>query len=173
MTVADYDAADQYDQNTYADDNDYVDQDNGWEKPLRRRASRPAVQRPSIQRPNIQKPTLPPAIANADIVNDASALAFVGISCLSLAGMAIVVANRIDAVNPVIATHVSASGVLEHFASRTTIWQVPLLATMLTLMNVVAAWFISPLDRFASRFLLTTSVIVQFVAWVAVLRILW
>jgi hypothetical protein len=116
---------------------------------------------------------LPPSIANADIVNDAPALAFIGLSTLGLAAMAIMVANRVNSLDPVIATHVSASGVLEHFASRSTVWQLPLLATMLTLMNLVAAWFVSPLDRFASRFLLATGLTVQFVAWVALLRILW
>jgi hypothetical protein len=126
-----------------------------------------------VPRPNLQKPSIPPAIANADIVNDMPALVFVGLSTIGLAAMAIVVANRVDTLPPVIATHVSASGVLENFASRSTIWQVPLLTLMLTLMNLVAAWFISPLDRFASRFLLATGVIVQFVAWVALFRILW
>jgi hypothetical protein len=116
-----------------------------------------------VPRPNLQKPSIPPAIANADIVNDMPALVFVGLSTIGLAAMAIVVANRVDTLPPVIATHVSASGVLENFASRSTIWQVPLLTLM----------FVSPLDRFASRFLLATGVIVQFVAWVALFRILW
>jgi hypothetical protein len=149
--------------------------DDDWNEPpaprIPRRPQRQA--RPSIQRPNLQRPTLPPSIANADIVNDAPALAFIGLSTLGLAAMAIVVANRVNSLDPVIATHVSASGVLEHFASRSTVWQLPLLATMLTLMNLVAAWFVSPLDRFASRFLLATGLTVQFVAWVALLRILW
>ena len=144
------------------------------ERPVRPPISRrPARTRPARQRPNLQRPTLPPSIANADIVNDAPALSFVVLSTLGLAAMAIVVANRVGSLDPVIATHVSASGVLEHFASRDTVWQIPLLATMLTLMNIVAAWFVSPLDRFASRFLLATGVTVQFVAWVAVFRILW
>jgi hypothetical protein len=152
-----------------------LDTDDDWNEPpaprIQRRPQRQA--RPSIQRPNLQRPTLPPSIANADIVNDAPALAFIGLSTLGLAAMAIVVANRVNSLDPVIATHVSASGVLEHFASRSTVWQLPLLATMLTLMNLVAAWFVSPLDRFASRFLLATGLTVQFVAWVALLRILW
>jgi hypothetical protein len=143
--------------------------------PARRNIRKPAVKvaKPSFQRPNIQRPTLPPVIARADLVNDAAALGFIGVSCMSLLAMAIIVANRIGALNPVISTHLSASGIAEGFASRTTIWHLPLMAAMLTLMNLVAAWFVSPLDRFASRFLLATSVIVQFVVWVALLRILW
>jgi hypothetical protein len=159
---------------TWAED-DWADEPAPQPRPRPRggRQPRASRQRTSVPRPNLQKPSLPPAIANADIVNDMPALVFVGLSTLGLAAMAIVVANRVDAMPPVIATHVSASGVLENFASRSTIWQVPLLTLMLTLMNLVAAWFVSPLDRFASRFLLATGVIVQFVAWVALFRILW
>jgi len=150
--------------------------DESWEdepapRPARRRTAQSA--RPGMPRPNIQRPALPAAITRADLANDATALAFIGLSCLSLLLMTIVVANRIGALNPVISTHISASGIPGGFASRTTIWHLPLLAAMLTLMNLVAAWFISPLDRFASRFLLAASVVVQFVVWVALLRILW
>lgn len=163
-----------YDVDSYDDDSEWDDEQAP--APVRRRnnrPSRPPMPRPSIQRPNIKRPKLPRSIASADIVNDASALGFIGLSTLGLATMAILVANRVDSLDPVIATHVSASGVLEHFANRETIWQLPLLATMLTLMNLVAAWFVSPLDRFASRFLLATGMIVQFVTWVALIRILW
>lgn len=154
------------------------DDDEDWiEEPAprseRRRSPRPPMPRPTIHRPNIPRPSLPPSIANADIINDVPALGFIGLSTIGLAAMSILVANRIGTLDPVIATHVSASGLLEHFEDRSTVWHLPLLATMLTLMNLVAAWFVSPLDRFASRFLLAAGLIVQFVAWVALIRILW
>jgi hypothetical protein len=46
------------------------------------------------------------------------------------------------------------------------------MAAMFTLMNIVIAWFVSPIDRFASRFVLAGAVVVQFVVWVALFRIL-
>jgi hypothetical protein len=146
--------------------------DDEDERPLRA-PRRTARERPAIQRPQFARPAIPRAITGADVLNDLPALIFIAISAVGLGAMAILVANRISTLDEVIPTHVSASGLFERFASRDTIWQIPLLATMLTLMNLVAAWFISPLDRFASRFLLATSVVVQFVAWVAVLRILY
>lgn len=120
----------------------------------------------------ITRPSLPPAITQADLVNDAAALSIIGIGILSLAAMAIVVANNADSLAPAFATHVSASGVLEHFSPTNGLWRLPLLSTMLTLMNIAAAWFVSPLDRFASRFLLAAALVVQIVAWVALIRIL-
>jgi hypothetical protein len=39
-------------------------------------------------------------------------------------------------------------------------------------MNLVIAWFTAPIDRFASRFVIAAALIVQLVAWVAVIRIL-
>jgi hypothetical protein len=125
-----------------------------------------------MARPEVRRPSLPPAISQADLVNDALALALLGIALASLAAMAIVVANQVDSLEPSFATHVSASGVLEGVRGADALWRLPLLAAMLTLMNAGAAWFISPIDRFASRFLLAAAIIVQFVAWVALFRIL-
>lgn len=151
----------------YDDDDDFTEYDapraTAWER---------APSRAGSQRQPISRPTLPPAITQADLVNDAAALSIIGIGLLGLAAMAILVANRADTLAPSFATHVSASGKLEDFRSSSHLWRLPLLSTMLTLMNIVAAWFISPLDRFASRFLLAAAVVVQLVAWVALIRIL-
>jgi hypothetical protein len=122
--------------------------------------------------PPISRPSLPPAIANAALVNDAPALGLVGTGIASLVAMAILVANRVDELAPGFATHVSASGVLEDVKPETALWNLPLMATMLTLMTYVMAWFIAPLDRFASRFVLGAGLLVQFVTWVALIRIL-
>ena len=125
-----------------------------------------------MRMPNISRPSLPPAIANADLVNDAPSLGIIGAGLLSLAAMAILVANQVDSLAPQFATHVSASGVLESFKGEGALWNIPLMAGMFLLMNMVMAWFISPIDRFASRFVLVGGLIVQFVAWVAIFRIL-
>jgi hypothetical protein len=146
---------------------EYEDDFSEYDAPSR--AARP---RPQISMPSISRPTLPPAIANADLVNDATALGLIGTAVLSLATMAILVANRIDSLAPEFATHVSASGLLEDFRGESALWRLPLLATMFTLMNLVIAWFVAPLDRFASRFVLVAAIAVQFVAWVAVIRLL-
>lgn len=158
---------DEEDDRYYDDDDDFDD----YDAPPPRT---PLTQSPSIRmtRPNVRRPSLPPSISQADLVNDALALAMIGIGIVSLAVMAILVANRSDSLAPSFATHVSASGMLEDIRGSGALWRLPLLSTMLTLMNIGAAWFISPLDRFASRFLIAAAIIVQLVAWVALLRIL-
>jgi len=159
--------ADQDDDSYYDDEDDFDE----YDAPVRQS---PIARAPSIRmvRPNVGRPSMPSAIAQADLVNDAPALGMIGLGLASLAGMAILVANRVETLDPSLATHVSASGVLENFRGREAIWRLPLLSAMLTLMNVGAAWFISPIDRFASRFLIAAAILVQFVAWVALIRIL-
>lgn len=157
------------DDNTrYYDDDDDFDE---YDSPPRRT---PLTQAPSIRlsRPNVSRPSMPSVISQADLVNDAPALGMIGLSLVSLAGMAILVTNRSDTLAPSFATHVSASGVLESVRGSDALWRLPLLAAMITLMNIGAAWFISPIDRFASRFLIVAACIVQIVAWVAMVRIL-
>jgi len=116
--------------------------------------------------------TIPRTITGAAILADRTALGLIGVGIVSLIGMAVLVSNRIDALPAQIGTHVSASGVLEDFAARDAIWRIPILALMLTLMNVVIGVFAARFDRFASRLVLAASLVIQFLAWVALLRIL-
>lgn len=134
------------------------------------RSGRRAVQRPSL--PSIPRVTIPRAITGAAILSDRTALAFIGVSVVSQIGMAVLVSNRITTLPAQIGTHVSASGVLEDFASREAIWRIPLLALMLTLMNVVIGVFAARFDRFASRLVLAAALVIHFLAWIALLRIL-
>jgi hypothetical protein len=158
---------DQYDNDSYLD---YEDDFSEYDDP--RPPARAARPRPQVRMPAISRPTMPSAIANADLVNDAPALGIIGVGIASLAAMAMLVANKVDSLAPQFGTHVSASGVLESFKGESFLWNLPLMATMFTLMNMVIAWFVSPMDRFASRFVLVGALVVQFVAWVALIRIL-
>ena len=46
----------------------------------------------------------------------------------------------------------------------------PLMSLFLTVMFLVVAWFIHPLDRFAARFALGAAIVAQLIAWVAVIQ---
>lgn len=122
--------------------------------------------------PTMPKITMPQSVSQAAIFSDVVSLSLIGISVVSLAAMAILVGNRIGTLPATIPTHVSASGLLEDVKSRSALWRLPLVATFLTLMNLVISLFVARIDRFASRFILGAALIVQFVAWVAVFRIL-
>lgn len=160
-----------YDDQLYNDDPylDYDDEGN-WNEPTPpRRASRP---RPQVKfsKPNI---TIPEAISNAAILKDTPALTLAGLNILSLMFMIVIVNNRFEVLPPTIFTHVSASGVPEDVQARDAIWRIPLMSGMLILMNLVAAWFFAAIDRFAGRFILAAGLLVQFIAWIALIRYLW
>jgi hypothetical protein len=162
---------DDYDDQGYdAYEDEYSDDFSEYDAPVR--PPRTARPKPQISLPSMSRPSLPPAIANADLVNDAPALGIIGLGLASLAGMAILVANQVDSLAPSFATHVNASGILEDFASESALWKLPIMAAAFTLMNIAIAWFISPMDRFASRFVLAAAVVVQIIAWVAIIRII-
>lgn len=128
------------------------------------RRSRPTM-------PELPRLTIPRAVLDAPILTDRAAIASIILCIVSLIGMAILVSNRITSLPPEIATHVSASGVLGDFAARNVIWRIPLLALMLTLMSFVIGVFAARFERFASRLVLASAVLVQFLSWVALIRI--
>lgn len=164
---------DEYDEELYADDPylTYADEDD-WEEPAPRRPSR-RRQQPRLNKPNLPKITIPASISQSELANDIPSLAMLGSAILSASIMAIVVSNRLDMLPGVIPTHVSASGVPENLAGRNALWSIPLLSVAISLMNFGAAWFVSRIDMFAARFLVAGALLVQFIAWIAVIEYLW
>jgi len=161
------------DDELYTDD-PYIDpeyEDDWAERPARRAAMpKPQIR---LSKPNLPRPVMPAALANAPLANDTPSLSIIGIGLLGLALMAFTLSSRLESVADPVATHVSASGVLEHLAGKDALWRIPLMATMLMVMNIVAAWFFSTIDQFAARFILAAGLLVQFIAWVALIQYLW
>jgi hypothetical protein len=173
----------------YADDYDdhfddgFIDEDDWYEEEAaagayrpRQRASRGGARsmpRPNVTlpRPNLPRPSVPIALREAALVQDRNSLIIIGGLVLSVVAMALLTMNRVDTLAPGFATHVSASGIPEDVRSESALWQLPLMAGALLLMNTVIAWFIAPHSRFPAQFLLITSAIVQVLIWVAVIRI--
>lgn len=183
-------AADEFDYNEYAEgeyddsfDDGFIDEDDWYEEEAaaggyrpRQRAAR-SVPRPSISVPrptmpqvSLPRPTVPIAIREAALVQDRNSLALIGVLLLSLIGMVVLTMSRMDSLVPGFATHISASGIKEDFRSEDALWQLPLMAGALMLMNFVLAWFLAIWSTFSSRFVLITSIIVHIVIWVALLR---
>lgn len=141
-----------------------------------RRPPRPARvtrQRATIKKPNLPQVALPRSMTDSPLLSDTPALVMIGIAVVSVALMSFVVSDRVSVLGDTIPTHVSASGDPENLQTREAIWNIPLLAGMVMLMNVAATWFISRIDRFATRFLLGAGLLVHFIAWVALVKYLW
>ncbi len=161
------------DDELYADD-PYLtyDDERDWEVPARRRTART---RPKVKftTSSLPKVSIPRSISGAELVDDIPSLALMGAAILSAVIMAMVVSNRLDLLPLTIPTHVSASGLPENIRGRNALWSVPLLSIALSLMNIVMAWFLSKADMFAARFILAAALLVQFIAWIALIRYLW
>lgn len=94
-----------------------------------------------------------------------------GTLLLGTLAMALLTMNRVDSLAPGFATRITASGMPEDVRSEQALWELPLMAGALLLMNLVAAWFLAAYSTFSARFLLATSLLVQLVIWVALIRI--
>ncbi len=134
---------------------------------------RPARQRPAMSKPNLPSLTLPKSVTDSPLLADMPSLVMIGMAIVSVALMSFLVSDRLHVLGDTIATHVSASGDPENLRTRDAIWQIPLMAGMIALMNLAAAWFISRIDGFAARFLLAAGLLVHFIAWVALFKYLW
>jgi len=130
-----------------------------------------SVPRPTMPQITLPRPTVPNAVREAALAQDRESLSLIGVLVLSLIGMALVTMTRVDTLAPGFATHISASGVREAFRSETALWQLPLMAGAMLVMNVVLAWFLAAWSTFSARFVLIASILVQVVIWVALLRL--
>lgn len=165
-------------------DDSFIDEDDWYEEEIaagaaRSRSSRArgrsarTTPRPSISlpRPNLPRPTVPVKVREAAIVQDQNAIILCGALLLSVLLMALFTSNRVETLAPGFATHISASGLQESIQSESALWQLPLMAGALLLMNAVLAWFIAQRSQFLSRLFLITVAIVHVLIWVAFVRI--
>ena len=131
---------------------------------------RPRPARTTRAAPQIK---LPRFVSAAALVNDRTALSILGVTAFGVLIMWAVFAGRIGSLPSSIVLHVDASGIADRWGPPKSLWRIPLLATMLLLMNLVVAWFVAAYDRFASRFVLAAALGVQIIIWVAAVRFLW
>lgn len=111
--------------------------------------------------------------ATGELLADQPALVLLGLAALGLAGMWAVVGLRMGALGPALELRLDAEGSPSSWGSPDTLWRLPLLATVATLMNVLVAWRAASADRFASRFMLAAALLVQVLAWLALIGLAW
>lgn len=106
-------------------------------------------------------------------MKDRTALIMMGTALLSLLTMVIVVMTRRDGLDALIFTHVNANGTPENLREASAIWNLPLIAGMVTIMSSIVAWFLARWGTFLPRFLIGGAIGVQFVVWVAIIAYLF
>ncbi len=116
---------------------------------------------------------VPAAVSAVLLSQDRLVAGVLGGSVLSLLLMAIVISLRNDALPAWLAIHINAAGNPDRWGTPATVWRVPLMAAMLTVMNLIAGSFLARWDRFAAQFLLGSSLLIHVLAWMALIGLLW
>jgi hypothetical protein len=113
---------------------------------------------------------MPRVITGSSLFADQTALALVGINVASVLVMALVLATRMGDVPSPTVLQLDAAGNPDLWGPPSVLWRLPLMSFFITIMFVVVAWFLHPLDRFAARFAIGAAIVAQLVAWVAVIQ---
>lgn len=116
---------------------------------------------------------MPAAVGAVLLSQDRLVAGVLGGSALSLLLMAMTISLRNNALPAWIAIHINAAGEPDRWGTPATVWRVPLMAAMLTIMNVIAGSFLARWDRFAAQVLLGSSILIHVLAWMALIGLLW
>jgi hypothetical protein len=112
---------------------------------------------------------MPAFVGRADLLRDRVSGILIGANLLSLLVMAVRLATQINQLPAALPVHLDAAGFPDAWGTPGVLWRLPLIAGMTFLMNLVVAWFIAPIDRFAARFVLAAALGVQLIVWIALL----
>jgi hypothetical protein len=132
----------------------------------RQRSSSVAERAP---RPSISV-TMPQAVTGASLVADPTALLLLALNVVSIVLMALILGIRLGAMPNPMVLGLDAAGNPNRWGPPSALWRLPLMSFFLTIMFLVVAWFLHPLDRFASRFALGSALVAQLIAWGAILQ---
>jgi hypothetical protein len=106
------------------------------------------------------------------VLNDPVALRLLGVAVLMNVAMIVFILIRFHSLPPSIALHWNVNGDPDRIGSPREIWVIPIITALVAIANLILAWSIESFDRFAARFLLAASCLVQLVAWVALITLM-
>jgi hypothetical protein len=115
-------------------------------------------------------PRAPRVVAGSSLVADQPALALIGINTVSVLVMALLLAVRMGSIPSPAVIRLDAAGNPDLWGLPSVLWRLPMMSLFITIMFVVVAWFLHPVDRFAARFALAAAFVAQLVAWAAVIQ---
>jgi hypothetical protein len=116
---------------------------------------------------------IPANIAQSALIADQVSLVLIGTTLFSLLLMWITVANRFGSLPNVMELRYGPEGVPSLVTGPRALFRLPLLATIVTIMNVLVAWFISAGDRFAGRLIVAAAGLVHLLIWIAIAALVW
>jgi len=101
-------------------------------------------------------------------------IAFIGgIVMVSLVLMAATLLGRLSSLPEWIPIHFNAEGEPDRWGTNETLWRIPLMAFVFTVMCGLVAWYLRSRDAFGARFLVMSAVLIQVTSWIAVVNFVW
>ncbi len=141
---------------------------SGAARPPRRRSSASNT-RGRAARPVVTI-AMPRAVTGSSLVADQTSLALIGINAASILLMTLLVGTRSGAIPSPIVLQLDAAGNPDLWGPPSVLWRLPVMSLFITVMFLIVAWFLHPIDRFAARFALGAAVVAQLIAWAAVFQ---
>jgi hypothetical protein len=96
-----------------------------------------------------------------------------GFALLSLVFMAATIAGRMSSLPDWIPIHLNAEGQPDLWGTASTLWRIPLMVLMLTLMSAAVSWYLWKREPFAARFTLASTVLIHALSWIALVNLVW
>jgi hypothetical protein len=112
-----------------------------------------------------------PLVLRPAIVRDRVALALLATSAVLLLGAVAYLLLRYRALPETLVLHWNAAGLPDRIGTRRDLWLLPFVSLIVTVANVAFALLAEQLEQFAARLLLTGTVVVLILTWVALLTI--
>lgn len=131
------------------------------------------AKRGSRYRGHVPSFRMPANIAQSPLIADQISLVLIGAALFSLLLMWITMANRFDSLPAVMELRYGPEGVPSLVTGPRALFRLPLLATIVTIMNVIVAWSISAGDRFAGRLIMAAAGLVHVLIWIAIAALVW
>jgi hypothetical protein len=116
---------------------------------------------------------MPAAVTTFAAAQDRSVLLTLGISAVSILLMIVTVSARVGSLPDWIVTHLDAAGRPDEYGTASTVWRLPLMAFFVTVASFGVAFVLAKRDAFLARFLVTSTLLVQALAWIGLIRVLW
>jgi hypothetical protein len=113
---------------------------------------------------------MPQVVSGSSLVADQTALALIGIGVASVVAMALLLAVRMGGIPSPVVIRLDAAGNPDLWGLPSVLWRLPIMSLFITIMFLIIAWFLHPIDRFAARFALGAAIVAQLVAWAAVIQ---
>jgi Domain of unknown function (DUF1648) len=144
-----------------------------WQRSSRYPQGYPAPSQRSRRQRSERRARRQPIVIPRPALADTTVTAVVASALVGLLIMIATLAIGADDLPDVIPVHLNASGDPDHWGSTSTLWRIPFGVFMVIVIGIAIGAITWKRDRFAARFVIFGSCLIQIIAWVAVVDYIW